>query len=253
MYKSQDAHLHNRPAVTVSSGLTSQYLLVCRAGLMPRDDERQFGAQWADPAWVKRWLCLGINSWEPVCGLAGQVGCISPSHPHQSCNIQSYKKWDSASEACNMEPGRRSGLICHWCRWRTLASEYCVHKLMTVWKELRPTIAWSGWAWLMLDLLNKRAAQAARRGPAACLVQLACWVATNTIIDYYEKIIYFKQITICIQRHFCYLVYGQLHSWSCLICAELTALELLPVQVQSESGPSEGGWGERGERGRGQL
>ena len=46
---------------------------------------------------------------------------------------------------------------------------------MTVSKECEAhnCLVWPGLADEMLDLLNKRAAQAARRGPAACLVQLA--------------------------------------------------------------------------------
>ena len=144
MCKSQDAHLHNRPAVTVSSGLTSQYLLVCRAGLM-RMTRGNFGAQWADLAWVKRWLCLGINSWEPVCGLAGQVGCISPSHPHPSCNIQGDKKRDSVTRS---RGGAVNTAMGYWCRFRIPASEYCVLNISYK-RVVRPTIAWSGRAWLM--------------------------------------------------------------------------------------------------------
>lgn len=135
--------------------------------------------------------------------------------------------------------------------FRILASKYFVKitdSSKRVVSPVRPTIAWAGRAWLMLDLLNKRAARR-RLGPAArCPPGLAWGLSSNKYNNWiFSKIrIYFRQITICIQRPYCSLVCGQLHSWSCLICAELTALELLPVQVQSESGPSEGGWGREG-------
>ena len=147
-----------------------------------------------DPAWVKRWLCLGINSWEPVCGLAGQVSCISPSHPHPSCNIQSYKKRDPSTEACHEDLGRRS----QYCKMSVQLSNSGVKIFFVkitdsskrVVSPVRPTIAWAGRAWLMLDLLNKRAARRRRLGPAArCPPGLAWGLSSNkyTIIEYFQK------------------------------------------------------------------
>lgn len=130
-------------------------ILVCvqghgRAGLM-RMTRGNFCAQWAEPGLGKKMvvMCLGINSGEPVCGLAGQVRCISPSHPHQSCNIQSYKKRDPASQACDEDLGRRR----QYCNMSVQVSNSGVRIYFVIndrFKRVvppRPTFAWPGRAW----------------------------------------------------------------------------------------------------------
>ena len=66
--------------------------------------------------------------------------------------------------------------------FRILASKYFVKitdSSKRVVSRVRPTIAWAGRAWLMLDLLNKRAARR-RLGPAArCPPGLAWGLSSN--------------------------------------------------------------------------